>query len=738
MKLSYRWLQDYVNLPADAQQVADLITAHVAEVEQVERQADQFAQMVVGVIKEITPHPKADKLKLCRVDIGTKEAGIVCGGSNITIDQAVVVALPGAQVRWHGQGDLIRLTSAKIRGEESTGMICAASEIGLEQLFPQSDEREIIDLGQITAQAGTPLAEALGLTDTIITIDNKTLTHRPDLFCHVGFARELSVILQVPLKLPAVREFSADNTVPFSVTIQARQHCRRYLGVVLDQVTIQPSPDWLQQRLLAVGVRPINNVVDVTNYVMYEYGQPLHAFDYDKLAGHAIVVRLAKAKETLTTLDGKTHQLAAEHLVIADQQSAQALAGIMGGASSEITAATKRLAIESANFNPTTIRLGAQRLAVRTDASTRHEKNLPVVLAELGLWRALELLQDLAGAKVASLIIDERTATTETKSIPLAVEYVQRLMGTPVDQQHIVDILTQLGCTVTGADTLQVVPPAHRSDLTIAEELVEEVARMYGYNAITPVPLVGTLEPQAVEPVWQLAQQLVQKAIEAGAYEVYNYSFYAKDKGDDQSIRLLNPINPNQAILRTDLFRNLMNTAERNVDRGERNFTLVEYGHVYLPDREENHLAVLCVGDSPNVYRQAKGYETLFGYEGKKSLFKVGKWYAAGLELDLGYCLNQGDRVKKFVPLSDFPGIELDLSIEFPESPLWSDIESVIRKFGGDLVVMVDVFDMYKNALGIRLLLQSADRTLAMDEAEKIRDTIVQALQKQFNAIHRY
>ena len=735
MKLSYRWLQDYVDLPADAQPVADLITAHVAEVEHVDRQADQFAQMVVGVIKEITPHPKADKLKLCRVDVGTEEVGIVCGGSNIAVDQAVIVALPGAQVRWHGQGELITLATATIRGETSSGMICASSEIGLDQLFPQSSEREIIDLGKIAAQAGTPLAEALGLTDTIITIDNKTLTHRPDLFCHVGFARELSAILRTPLKLPALRQFEKNDQLPFAVTVQAREHCRRYIGVVVDHVTVKPSPDWLQQRLSAIGLRPINNVVDITNYVMVEYGQPLHAFDYDKLAGGKIVVRLAKAKETLTTLDGKTHQLTQEHLVIADQQTAQALAGIMGGASSEISNNTQRVAIESANFLPTTIRLGAQRLAIRTDGSTRHEKNLPVVFPELGMWRALELLQDLAGAQVASQIVDERTTSAEPKPITLEVAYVQRLTGAPIAEKQIVEILSQLGCTVSGAKTLQVVPPTHRSDLTIAEELIEEVARMYGYQAITPAPSVGTLDPQPVEPIWKLAQQLVQKAIEAGAYEVYNYSFCSAAKGDNQSIRLLNPINPDQAVLRQNLRTNLLGVSERNLDRGERDFTLVEYGHVYLPGEEQDHLAIQCVGNGPDVYRRAKGFQTILGCAGELSIDQVGKWYAATLEIDLHGVLIQE---KKFIPIPDFPGIELDLSIEFPESPLWSDIESVIRKFGGDLVVMVDVFDMYKNALGIRLLLQSADRTLAMDEAEKIRDTIVQALQKQFNAIHRY
>lgn len=735
MKLSYRWLQDYVDLPADARKVADLITAHVAEVEHVEAQAAQFAQMVVGVITEIKPHSKADKLKLCVVNLGSETVQIVCGGSNIAVQQKVAVAQPGAQVRWHGEGEPITLAVAKIRGEESHGMICAAGEVGLEQRFPASAEREIIDLTSCSAAVGTPLAEALDLTDTIITIDNKTLTHRPDLFCHIGFARELSVILKTPLKLPALQQYEGKDSLPFHVTIQAREQCRRYLGVVVDHVQVKPSPDWLQQRLLAIGLRPISNVVDITNYVMYEYGQPLHAFDYDKLAGSQIVVRLAHPKEKLTTLDGKTHELAQDHLVIADQTSAQALAGIMGGASSEISEMTHRVAIESANFQPTTIRLGAQRLSIRTDGSTRHEKNLPLIFPELGMWRALELLQDLAGAEVASTISDERTTVAAIQPIRLELAYVQRLTGVQIDRNQILATLTKLGCAVTGEETLQVTPPAHRSDLTIAEELVEEVARIYGYNAIPSQPLIGTLEPQAQEAVWQLGQRLMQAAIETGASEVYNYSFVHSPEAGADHITLLNPINPEQTALRTTLKTNLLTVAERNLDQGERDFCLVEYGHVYLPAGEEKHLAVQCVGSSPAVLRRAKGFQELFGCEGTLTLDQLGQWFVATLEVNLE-TYRPVEPTFQSLPLC--PGIQLDISVEFPPNTPWNKIDRVIRQAGGSLVVDVDVFDVYHTALGIRLMLQSTDRTLAMDEAEKIRDTIVQALQKNFNASHRF
>ncbi len=736
MKLSYNWLREYIDLPDDPKRIADLITAHVAEVEHVVAQAEQFKQIVVGKIIEVKPHPNADKLRLCMVELGDAVEQIVCGGSNLTVGQYVVVAKPGAQVRWHGQGDLVTLTETTIRGQRSYGMICAAVELGLEERFPAVGEKEIIDLGATTQSTNIALAQILELTDTIIEIDNKTLTHRPDLFCHIGFARELSVVLGIPLKLNALRAFEPAERLPLTVQVDATEHCRRYIGVALDHVTVQPSPDWLQQRLTAIGLRPINNVVDITNYVMYEYGQPLHAFDYDQLNNHAIVVRLAKPTETITTLDGKTHTLTDNMLVIADDTTPQALAGIMGGASSEITAATKQIVIESANFNPITVRLEAQALAIRTDGSTRHEKNLPLVFPEWGMWRAIELLEQLAGAQVASPIIDQRLGEQPRPTITLELAYAQRLMGTPVPVDRVVEILTQLGCADTGTDTMQVIPPLHRSDLLIAEELIEEIARIYGYTNIAPQPLVAMLEPQPIEPTWKLAQQLVAKAIQAGAYEVYNYSFYRL--ATTPHTGMLNPMNPDQTWLRQSLRTNLVALAERNLERGERDFTLVEYGHVYLTNGERNHLAVSCAGSTAAVFRQAKGFCTLFQAPGVVSIDQVGKWYVATAEFDLTALAQQAEQNLKVVPPATFPGIELDISVEFPSATPWAQIEPVIQQAAGKLLTGLDVFDIYGNALGIRMHLQAPDRTLAMDEAEQLRHTVITALQEHFKATHRY
>lgn len=744
MKLSYRWLQDYVELP-DPREVANLITAHVAEVETVHHQADSLREVVVGKIIAVRPHQNASKLRLCDVDLGGVVKQIVCGGSNLIVDQLVAVAKPGASVRWHGEGTPITLTETTIRGEQSYGMICASVELGLEVRFPANEEREILDVSSTAAAAGTPLAEALGLDDSIIEIDNKTLTHRPDLFCHIGFARELSVILKRPLKLPALLQAEGSNRLEFNVRVEANEHCRRYLGVVVDHVVVKPSPAWLQQRLLAIGLRPISNVVDITNYVMYEYGQPLHAFDYHKLNGQQIVVRLANAGETMQTLDGNERRLNERTLVIADEQHPEALAGIMGGLNSEITEQTTAVAIESANFKPSTIRLGAQALAIRTDGSTRHEKNLPLVFPELGMWRAVQLLQELAEAQVASQFIDVRTADQPRPTIQLDLAYLQRLIGVPIPVAEIERTLTALGCTVeTSGEQFQVIPPTHRTDLLIAEELIEEVARIYGYTAIESQPLVATLVPQVVEPAYALGSKLVHRAVETGAYEVCNYSFYsmatAKRFGLDSGLHtsMLNPMNPDQALLRQSLRPNLVLAAERNLDQGQRNFTLVEYGHVYLPTGEYNYLGLACAGSDVQVYRKAKGLaEQLHLHNPVLQLDQVGKWYVATVEANLSEQALTPEVVTTMKPIPEFPGIELDISVEFPHTVPWLEVSRTIQQAGGPLITKLSVFDVYENALGIRMMLQAPDRTLTMDEAEQLRHTVIKQLESTYQAKHR-
>lgn len=779
MKLSYQWLQEYLDLPEAPEVLANLITTHVAEVEHVQHQADQFNHIVVGRIQEVKPHSNANKLRLCLVEIGDEVKQIVCGGSNLAVGQWVIVAKPGAQVRWHGAGDLVTITETTIRGEISYGMICASVELGLEHLFPAQSEKEIIDLGAVNQPAGTSLAEILGFNDTIIEIDNKTLTHRPDLFCHVGFARELSVILDRPLKLPALLEIEPGTELPLTVQVDDATQCRRYIGAAFASVRVKESPDWLQRRLRAIGLRPINNVVDITNYVMYEYGQPLHAFDYDKMADQTIHVRFAQMGETITTLDGKLHQLNEHILVIADKTKPEAVAGIMGGAASEITTTTKKIALESANFNPTTIRLGAQALGIRTDGSTRHEKNLSRVFPNYGFLRAAQLLQELAGATLASPIVDSQPMAPVSESIALDLGFVQRLSGVEFSIETVSKLLRGLGCTVTvGTTTAQllVIPPEHRSDLHIPEELVEEVARLHGYDAIPVQPLVAPLEPQVQEPIWQLGNRVLEQLVAAGANEVMTYSFYseaaAKLAGLDvaQHLRMLNPMNPDQQLLRQTQLVNLRTMAEQNFKRRFNDFTLAEYGHVYLADNEENRVATYVVNSNDQAYYRAKGLvENILqacsivpeiAYQANGAVaYTIGgiiiaqvvpePWLdgsAAYAEFYLTALLPHWSGTTRFIAPSSFPGIELDVSIAIPETVKFAELKQAIRQTGGGLIQIVTVFDVFRGkgiapgqtALGIRMYLQASDRTLTMDEAEQLRNTVINDLTAKFGAQHRY
>lgn len=779
MKLSYQWLQEYLDLPEAPEVLANLITTHVAEVEHVERQADQFNQIVVGKIVEVKPHPNADKLRLCAVELGSETSQIVCGGTNLVVGQYVVVANPGARVRWHGEGELVELTETKIRGEKSSGMICAAVELGLEQLFPANDEREIIDLGDPQQPVGTPIAELLGMDDVTITIDNKTLTHRPDLFCHVGFARELSVILDRPLKLPVFSELESTKTMPLTVKIDDVAQCRRYIGAAFANVEVKDSPEWLQRRLRVIGLRPINNVVDITNYVMYEYGQPLHAFDYDKMSDHIIRVRFAQADETITTLDGKSHQLSEKILVIADKTKPEAVAGIMGGAASEITATTTTVALESANFNPVTIRLGAQALGIRTDGSTRHEKNLSWHFPQYGFLRAAQLLQELAGATLASAITDSQPVAPVINPITLELAYVRRLSGVEFSLDTVTKLLTGLGCTVepsTTAETVLVTPPGHRSDLHIREELVEEVARLHGYDSVPVQPLTAPLEPQPQEPVWQLGNVIVNQLVAAGVDEVMAYSFYsetaARVAGLDVSahLRMLNPMNPDQQLLRQTQLVNLRQMAETNYQRRFKDFALVEYGHVYLADREEVRVAVFVVAADDQAFYRAKGlaemvlaavsaaYKVSYTPSGQASYAVAGStvatvtpqaWEdgsAAYVEILLPDLLPVWNPTARFVAPPSFPGIELDISIAVANDKRFAEIRQSIIRAGKGIIQDVTVFDVFRGkgvkpgqtALGLRMFLQAFDRTLTMDEAEQLRNTVISELTVKFGAQHRY
>ena len=357
MKVSLNWIRDYVQLPADAdlKKLAYDLTMSTVEVEDATDLGASFHDMVVGVINTIEQHPNADKLKVCKTDIGGRVEDIVCGGSNLREGMKVAVALPGAMCKWHGEGDLVEIKKSKLRGVDSYGMICGAVEIGLADLFPTKEEAHILDLSDFDAPAGTPLADALDLNDIILEIDNKSMTNRPDLWGHYGIAREIAALYDLPMTQFPHFDRNVENTSGFHVTVEDAERCPRMTGTQIENVCVKPAPYWMQVRIWKTGMRPINALVDITNYVMLATGQPSHAYDSDHIAGH-IIVRRAKAGETLTLLNGKELPLSTDDLTIADDAGIVGLAGVMGGAKDSILPTTSKVILEIANFQAAGIR----------------------------------------------------------------------------------------------------------------------------------------------------------------------------------------------------------------------------------------------------------------------------------------------------------------------------------------------------------------------------------------------
>ena len=622
MKISLNWLRDFVEIPKDidTKNLAHLFTLRTAEVEGVHDRAEEFAGMVVGQIQEIHPHPNADKLKITKTSVGKQTLQIICGASNIYEGQYVAVALPGSKVRWHGEGDLVTLEPAKIRGVESFGMICAASEIGMED---KTDG--ILDLSSIKPEVGAPLAQALGKDDVILVIDNKSLTHRPDLWGHYGIAREVAAILNKKLKpFKTTIRYPAKNT-KLKIEVKEPKLCPRYLGVLIENIKIEESPLWLQKRLTDIGYRPISNIVDLTNYVMAELGQPMHAFDADKIS-KGIIVRRARPEEEITTLDGAARKLDYDTLVIADHEKAVAIAGIMGGANSEISESTTRIIIESANFNPSNVRKTSVRLGVRTEAVQRFEKSLDPILAEQALDRLCELIIKICpSAKITSGKVDVKNFTATKISLTINPPKICSKIGKKISETEIIKILNKLEFTATKQKDgkIKVLIPSFRAtkDVSMEDDLVEEIARMHGYENIpNTLPSLPTLLPKEniERTLKHHARQILSYGL--GFNEVYNYSFYNLNDikkallPEELHLKIENYLSEDQTHMRVSLLPGILKNVAHNLKfRSE--FKLYEIGRTYQDlgeyfPLEEKKICALIVKNKNfkgEVFYEAKG-----------------------------------------------------------------------------------------------------------------------------------
>jgi len=604
MKISLKWLKDYVDLKFAPKELAERLTMAGIEVKAVNTMGG-WENMVVGEVLAVNPHPNADRLKLATVNLSGQQLTVVCGAPNIAVGQKVPFAHVGAQLIDGHTGEVVTLEPAKIRDVLSEGMVCSEKELGI------SESHEGIMVLPSEAPIGMPLSEYLG--DTIF--DLEVTPNRPDCLCVIGIAREVAALTGQEVRLPKSdyeeEEQSIDALV--SVNIAAPDLCPRYCASLITGVTISSSPVWLQQRLKSYGMRPINNVVDITNYVMLEHGQPLHAFDYHKLKGQKIIVRRAEKGEVMTTLDEVERTLDEDVLVIADEEKPVAIAGIMGGLESEVTDETTAILLESANFARATIRRGARRFQLNSEASLRFEKGLSRELPLVALKQATRLFQELANGKVAKGVVDVYPGKVKPKGILVSTEKVKRLAGLEVGIDEIVRVLTSLGfeCSqnVIASEAKQspqisVTAPYWRSDISCAADLVEEVVRIIGYDKIPTTMLSATLPEQEPSPRLELRERTRKIMVGLGFQEVLTYSLTSLEKLQKLSLELgseplkvANPMTKEQEYLRPNLRAGLLATLAHNQKVDEGGIRLFEIGKVFLPQ----HPPVIASPSSPSL-----------------------------------------------------------------------------------------------------------------------------------------
>ncbi|AMX82668.1 phenylalanine--tRNA ligase subunit beta [Geobacillus subterraneus] len=591
MLVSYRWLGEYVDLTGvTAEELADRITKSGIEVERVEVLNRGMKGVVIGHVLECEPHPNADKLRKCLVDLGEGEpVQIICGAPNVAKGQNVAVAKVGAVLPGH-----FKIKRAKLRGEESNGMICSLQELGVETKVVPKEYAEGIFVFPSDAPVGADALEWLGLHDEVLEL---SLTpNRADCLSMIGVAYEVAAILGRAVKLPeaAVKENNEMIHDYISVRVEAPEDNPLYAGRIVKNVQIGPSPLWMQARLMAAGIRPHNNVVDITNYILLEYGQPLHAFDYDRLGSKEIVVRRAKAGETIVTLDDAKRKLTEDHLVITNGHEPVALAGVMGGANSEVRDNTKTVFIEAAYFTSPVIRQAVKDHGLRSEASTRFEKGIDPARTKEALERAAALMAEYAGGEIVGGIVEASTWKEEPVVVTVTLERINGVLGTAMSKEEVAAILANLQFPFTEDNgTFTVHVPSRRRDIAIEEDIIEEVARLYGYDHLPATLPVAEAKPGELTP-YQAKRRRVRRYLEgAGLFQAITYSLTSPDKATRfaletaEPIRLALPMSEERSVLRQSLVPHLLEAASYNRARQVENVALYEIGSVYL-SRGEN------------------------------------------------------------------------------------------------------------------------------------------------------
>jgi phenylalanyl-tRNA synthetase beta chain len=796
MKVPLGWLREYVSISLPLKELAAKLTMSGTEVNSIEVIGETWDKILVGQVIAVEPHPNADRLKLATIDCGVGQSTVVCGDPSIRVGDKVPFARVGAQLIDGRAGGLVPLKPAKIRGVVSEGMACSEKELGI------SDRHEGVMTLPMDAPVGIPLVDYLG--DAVL--DLEITPNRPDCLSVIGMAREIAAHLRQEIRLsPAVYAEEGPAVEQLvSVEIADADLCRRYCASLIEGVKVAPSPPWLQQRLAGCGMRPINNIVDATNYVMLEYGQPLHAFDFRQIGGAKIIVRRASEGERITSLDGVDRTPDPEMLTIADSKIPVAIAGVMGGADSEVIDITTSVLLESANFNPVSIRRTSSNLKLRSEASIRFERGISPELTVPALKRATQLILDLAGGKAARGIIDVYPGRRETEAILFHTSWVKRLLGTDLNREQIVEILGYLGfeCQqIDSTEDLIVIVPYWRVDVGRAADLVEELARIIGYDYIPTTMLSSQLPRQQVDRMLTFREEMRDLLVGCGFQEAISYSLDSREKlarivPIESAVRVANPLSTEQEYLRTSLRPGLLTHLAANQKYEDAGIRFFEVGKVFfargddLPDEREilagimsgSRVAQSWFGETGLLdFFDAKGVvETVLArlgidatfepmteqslHPGRAARVMVGQT-AVGVigevhpsvaesfdllpqsvsifELELEKLLECAKSRGRYRPISRFPRSVRDIALVVDIKVPAKRIMEII--YGLPLVNQVNLFDLYtgeqvppgKKSLAFRISYQSADHTLTDGELETVEQKILFQLSEQLGATLR-
>lgn len=794
MKMPYQWLRDYAPVDADVKHYCAHMTMTGSKVEGYESFASQIRNVVCGRILKIEQHPNADKLVVCQIDVGGRTVQICTGAKNVAVGDLVPVALDDSLLPG---GHEIHKTV--MRGVESNGMLCSVAELNLTTHdVPYAIADGILILQEEGAKPGDDIRPVLGLDDTVIEFE--ITPNRPDCLSMIGLARETAASFEVPLTLPApeLKHTSGDIREHLSVEIEAPDLCTRYAAAMAKNIKIGPSPKWMRERLRNAGVRPINNIVDITNYVMLEYGQPMHAFDYGCIEDRKIIVRRSRPGEKVTTLDGVEREVAPDTLLITDPKKAVGIAGVMGGQNSEITEQTRMIVFESATFSGSSIRLSSRKVGMRTEASGRFEKGLDSDNALPALLRACQLVEELGAGELIGGVIDEYPNPKQPRMITLEPERTRRFIGAEISDEEMRRSLRLLGFGVNGNE---ITVPSWRDDVVEFADLAEEVARIYGYDKIEPTSFAGEATMGGLNARQAFERDVRRAAASVGFSEAITYSFLSPKAFDRIALpensplryatRLINPLGEDQSLMRTTPMPAMLEAVARNYNFRTPALRLFELASVYLPvvrdgavvtselPHEKKYLTLALYGDgdfytvkgaaaavlrslsikdmtvvpcrdNPS-YHPGRCGSVLVGAEqvGVMGQIHPAVAEAYGIdtdvyfaELDLERLLPLRDTERVYHALPRFPALTRDLAVLVDEQVTVLELERVIDRVGGEALAARKLFDVYRGAqvpegkksVAFALSFRHADRTLTDAEADADLAAIRAGLETEFGA----